>query len=175
MAAILGTDAGELERLCREEAKGEVVSPANFNAPGQIAISGHAGAVQRVLARCKGKLLVVSAPFHCALMQPAADKMRAVLAAIPFADASVPLCANVTNAFVTKAAEFAPLLVRQVTSPVRWDTGCQAMIRAGASRFVEVGHGKVLAGLMKRIDKTVPIAGVQDEESLKAALAELGA
>jgi [acyl-carrier-protein] S-malonyltransferase len=175
MAAILGTEPGELERLCREEAKGEVVSPANFNAPGQIAISGHAGAVQRVLARCKGKLLVVSAPFHCALMQPAADKMRAVLAAIPFADASVPLCANVTNAFVTKAAEFAPLLVRQVTSPVRWDTGCQAMIRAGASRFVEVGHGKVLAGLMKRIDKTVPIAGVQDEESLKAVLAELGA
>jgi [acyl-carrier-protein] S-malonyltransferase len=175
MAAILGTAPDELERLCLEEAKGQVVSPANFNAPGQIAISGHAEAVKRVLARCKGKLLVVSAPFHCALMQPAADKMRAVLAGIPFADAAVPVCANVSNAFVTKAAEFAPLLVQQVVSPVRWDSGCRAMIGAGADRFIEVGHGKVLGGLMKRIDKAVPIAGVQDEESLKAVLAELGA
>ena len=175
MAAILGTPPDELEKICREEAHGEVVSPANFNCPGQIAISGHTAAVKRVLARCKGKLLVVSAPFHSALMQPAADRMRTVLAGIPFADASVPVVANVDNAFVTKAAEFAPLLVQQVTAPVRWDTGCQAMIRAGADRFVEVGHGKVLAGLMKRIDKSVPMSGVQDEESLKAVLAELGA
>jgi len=108
-------------------------------------------------------------------MQPAADKMKTVLAAIPFADSPVPVCANVTNAFVTHAQEFAPLLVRQVTAPVRWDTGCQAMIKAGADRFVEVGHGKVLAGLMKRIDKAVPILGVQDEESLKTVLAEVGA
>lgn len=175
MAAILGTPADELERLCREEARGEIVAPANFNAPGQIAISGHAGAVKRVLARCKGRLLVVSAPFHCALMQPAADKLREVLAAIPFADASAPVCVNVTNALVTHGPEFAPLLVRQVTAPVRWDTGCQAMIQAGARRFIEVGHGKVLAGLMKRIDKTVPVWGVQDEDSLKAVLAGLGA
>jgi len=173
MAAILGTAPEELEKLCKEEAKGEVVSPANFNAPGQIAISGNAEAVKRVLGRCKGKLLVVSAPFHCALMQPAADKMKAVLASIPFADSNTPVCVNVTNAFVTKAAEFAPLLVQQVTAPVRWDTGCQAMIKGGATRFVEVGHGKVLAGLMKRIDKAVPISGVQDEESLKGVLAEL--
>ena len=175
MAAILGTPADELERLCREEARGEIVAPANFNAPGQIAISGHAGAVKRVLARCKGRLLAVSAPFHCALMQPAADKLREVLAAIPFADASVPVCVNVSNALVTRAAEFAPLLVSQVTAPVRWDTGCQVMIQAGARRFIEVGHGKVLAGLMKRIDKGVPVWGVQDEDSLKAVLAELGA
>lgn len=175
MAAILGTPPEELERLCREEAKGQIVSPANFNAPGQIAISGHAEAVKRVLARCKGKLLVVSAPFHCALMQPAAERMRAVLAGIPFSDAAVPVVANVNNAFVTRAAEFAPLLVQQVTSPVRWDTGCQAMIKAGATRFIEVGNGKVLSGLMRRIDKSVPIAGVQDDESLQAALAELGA
>jgi len=175
MAAILGTAPEELERLCREEAKGEVVSPANFNAPGQIAISGNAEAVKRVLARCKGKLLVVSAPFHCALMQPAAERMRAVLAGIPFADAAVPVVANVNNAFVTRAADFAPLLVQQVTAPVRWDSGCQAMIKAGATRFVEVGHGKVLSGLLRRIDKSVPSAGVQDDESLRAALAELGA
>ncbi len=175
MAAILGTPPDELEKLCREEARGQIVAPANFNAPGQIAISGHAEAVKRVLARCKGKLLVVSAPFHSALMQPAADRMRTVLAEIPFSDASAPVMANVNNAFVTRAAEFAPLLVQQVTQPVRWDTGCQAMIQACADRFIEVGHGKVLAGLMRRIDKSVPIAGVQDEESLKAVLTGLGA
>jgi [acyl-carrier-protein] S-malonyltransferase len=174
MAAILGTEPAELERICREEAQGQVVSPANFNAPGQIAISGNAEAVQRVLAKCKGKLLTVSAPFHCALMAPAAERMKAVLAGIRFSDARQPVCANVNNAFLTRAGDFAPALVRQVTAPVRWDTGVKAMIAQGATRFIEVGHGRVLAGLMKRIDKAVPISNVQDEESLKATLAELG-
>jgi [acyl-carrier-protein] S-malonyltransferase len=174
MAAILGAEPEDLERICREEAQGQVVSPANFNAPGQIAISGHAEAVKRVLGRCKGKLLTVSAPFHCALMAPAAERMQAVLAGIPFSDARVPVVANVSNAFVTKAADFPPTLVRQITAPVRWDTGVKAMIAKGATRFIEVGHGRVLAGLMKRIDKTVPISNVQDEETLKATLADLG-
>lgn len=175
MAAILGTEPEDLERICREEAKGQVVSPANFNAPGQIAISGHAEAVQRVLARCKGKLLTVSAPFHCALMAPAAERMREVLAGIRFSDARQPVCANVDNAFLTRAADFAPSLVRQITAPVRWDTGVKAMIAKGAERFIELGHGRVLAGLMKRIDKATPILNVQDEETLTAALAALGA
>ena len=174
MAAILGADPEELERICREEAQGQVVSPANFNAPGQIAISGHAEAVKRVLARCKGKLLTVSAPFHCALMAPAAERMRQVLSGVRFADARTPVVANVNNAFLTRAADFPPSLVQQITAPVRWDTGVKAMIAQGATRFIEVGHGRVLAGLMKRIDKTAPISNVQDEESLKATLAELG-
>jgi [acyl-carrier-protein] S-malonyltransferase len=174
MAAILGADPEELERICREEAQGQVVSPANFNAPGQIAISGNAEAVKRVLARCKGKLLTVSAPFHCALMAPAAERMRQVLSGVGFTDARIPVVANVNNAFLTRAAEFPPSLVRQITAPVRWDTGVKAMIAQGATRFIEVGHGRVLAGLMKRIDKTAPVSNVQDEESLKATLAELG-
>lgn len=174
MAAILGAEPAELERICREEAHGQVVSPANFNAPGQIAISGHAEAVKRVLAKCKGKLLTVSAPFHCALMAPAAERMQQVLAGISFSDARAPVVANVNNAFLIKAADFPPSLVQQITAPVRWDTGVKAMISKGATRFIEVGHGRVLAGLMKRIDKTVPISNVQDEDSLKATLAELG-
>ena len=175
MAAILGTEAAELEQICREEAQGQVVSPANFNAPGQIAISGNAEAVKRVLARCKGKLLTVSAPFHCALMAPAAERMKEVLGRIVFSDSKVPVVANVDNAFLTRAADFAPSLVRQVTSPVRWDTGVKAMTGKGITKFIEVGHGKVLAGLNKRIEKGVPTLSVQDDESLKAALAELGA
>ncbi len=174
MAAILGAEPEELERICREEAQGQVVSPANFNAPGQIAISGHAEAVKRVLGRCKGKLLTVSAPFHCALMAPAAERMERVLAGTPFSNARVPVVANVNNAFLTRAADFPSSLVQQITAPVRWDTGVKAMIAQGAIRFIEVGHGRVLAGLMKRIDKTVPISNVQDEVSLKATLAELG-
>ncbi|HUJ76429.1 MAG TPA: ACP S-malonyltransferase, partial [bacterium] len=149
MAAILGTPAEELERLCAEEARGQVVAPANFNAPGQIAISGNAEAVKRVLAHCKGKLLVVSAPFHCALMRPAAERMGAVLRGLHFADTRVPVVSNVNNAFFTHAASFPAALEAQITSPVRWDTGVQAMIKAGAERMVELGHGKVLAGLMK--------------------------
>jgi [acyl-carrier-protein] S-malonyltransferase len=175
MAAILGADPAELEQICREEARGQVVSPANFNAPGQIAISGHAEAVQRVLGRCKGKLLTVSAPFHCALMAPAAEKMREVLSRVAFSDAAVPVVANVDNAFLTRATDFPPALVRQVTAPVRWDTGIRAIVATGVTRFIEVGHGKVLAGLIRRIDKSVPTLSVQDEDSLKATLAGLGA
>ena len=170
MAAILGMDAAELERICAEEARGQVVSPANFNAPGQIVISGHAEAVKRVLARGKGRLLQVSAPFHCALLAPAAEAMRGVLADIAFADASAPVVANASNDFLTQAADFPPSLVAQVTAPVRWDTGVKAMIAAGVDRVVEVGHGNVLAGLMKRIDRAVPARNVSDDASLAATV-----
>jgi [acyl-carrier-protein] S-malonyltransferase len=175
MAAILGMEAAPLEALCREEAQGQVVSPANFNAPGQIVISGNAEAVKRVLARAKGRLLQVSAPFHCALLQPAADRMRDVLAELRFADAAAPVVANADNAFISKAAEFPPSLVRQVTAPVRWDSGVKAMVAGGVDRLIEVGHGTVLGGLMKRIDRNVPALGVQDDAALKATLAALGA
>lgn len=175
MAAILGMEGAALEALCREEAQGQVVSPANFNAPGQIVISGNAEAVQRVLARAKGRLLQVSAPFHCALLQPAAERMREVLAELRFADAAAPVVANADNAFLAQAAAFPPSLVRQVTAPVRWDSGVKAMIGGGVDRLIEVGHGTVLGGLMKRIDRAVPALSVQDEASLKATLAALGA
>ena len=173
MAAILGMDGAELERICAEEAQGQVVVPANYNCAGQIAISGHAEAVHRVLARAKGRLLAVSAPFHSPLMAPAAEAMRPVLAKLPFADASAPVVANASNRFLSRAAEFPPSLLEQITSPVRWDTGVQAMVKGGVTTVIELGHGKVLSGLMKRIDKSVAAVNVQDDESLGTALAQV--
>lgn len=173
MAALLGMEPEAVEALCREEAQDEVVSPANFNTPGQIVISGHDAAVKRVLARAKGKLLVVSAPFHSALMAPAAEKMAAVLGGLGFSNAEAPVVANYDNAFLTQAADFAPSLVNQIASPVRWDTGIQAMIAGGVTQFVELGHGKVLSGMMRRIDKSARVYNVGDLESLEAAAVAL--
>lgn len=175
MAAILGMEADAIEQLCAEEAQGQVVQPANFNTPGQIVISGHAEAVKRVLARAKGRLLTVSAPFHSALMAPAAERMGEVLRALPFGDAAAPVCANYDNRFITAAAEFPASLENQIAAPVRWDTGVQAMIARGVERFVELGHGKVLSGMMRRIAKDVPVTPVEDEDSLQATVAALGA
>jgi [acyl-carrier-protein] S-malonyltransferase len=175
MAALLGMEPEEVERLCAEEAQGQVVQPANFNTPGQIVISGHAEAVKRVLGRAKGKLLTVSAPFHSALMAPAAQRMGEVLRALPFQDARAPVCANCDNRFLTAAAEFAPSLERQIASPVRWDTGVQAMIAHGVTRFVELGYGKVLSGMMRRIARDVPVTNVEDEASLAATVEALSA
>ena len=174
MAAILGMDGPELEKICAEESRGQVVVPANYNCAGQIVISGHAEAVNRVLARAKGKLLAVSAPFHSPLMAPAAQAMRPVLEKLPFAGSAAPICANASNRFLSRAAEFPPSLLDQITAPVRWDTGVQAMIRAGVTAVIEFGHGKVLSGLMKRIDKSASTANVQDDASLGSALAQAG-
>jgi len=170
MAAILGLDAAAVESLCREEAQGEVVAPANFNTPSQIVISGHDGAVKRVLARAKGKLLTVSAPFHSALMAPAAEKMTVVLDDLSLLDARTPVVANYDNAFLTRGEDFKPSLIHQIASPVRWDTGIQAMARRGVTRFVEVGHGRVLSGLMRRIDKALPVSNVGDMDSLQSTI-----
>ncbi len=175
MAAILGMEADELEGLCTAEAQGQVVAPANYNAPGQIVISGDAAAVRRVLARAKGRELPVSAPFHSALMAPAAERMREVLQAVPFADAAAPIVANVDNAFLTAAAAFPDSLTRQITAPVRWDTGIRAMAGGGVTRFIEVGHGRILAGMNKRIDRGAETLNVQDEASLAATLDALAA
>ena len=175
MAAILGMEPDAIEALCKEEAQGQVVQPANFNTPGQIVISGHAEAVKRVLGRAKGKLLAVSAPFHSALMAPAAERMGEVLGALRFQDAAAPVCANCDNRLLTAAAEFPGSLKQQIASPVRWDTGILKMIEAGVTQFVELGHGKVLSGMMRRIARDVPVTNVEDEASLKAALEALGA
>lgn len=170
MAAMLGMQEEEVVALCGEEARGEVVQPANFNTPGQIVISGHADAVKRVLARGKGKLLTVSAPFHSALMAPAAERMGEVLAAMEFSDASAPVVANYDNAFITKGGEFAASLINQIASPVRWDSGVRKMMEQGVTQFVELGHGKVLSGMMRRIDKAAAVLGVMDADSLNAAV-----
>ncbi|OGC25633.1 [acyl-carrier-protein] S-malonyltransferase [candidate division WOR-1 bacterium RIFOXYB2_FULL_42_35] len=158
MAAIIGGERAKIEEVC---AGIEGVWPANFNSPGQIVISGQKEAVEKASAACKDAgakraiPLPVSAPFHCPLMQPAADKLKMELDKIEVKDATIPVIANVTAAAVTSAAEIRDLLVKQVTSPVLWEDSVKKMIADGVSSFVEVGPGKVLSGLIKKIDRNV--------------------
>jgi len=176
MAAIFGPSLEEIQSICDEASEGEVVSPANINAPGQIVIAGSKAAVQRAMdiARKRGVrkslLLPVSAPFHCALMKPAEEKLRPVLDAAPFQTLHVPVVSNVDAAPVATDGAVRNALLRQVVSPVRWVESVQKMIAMGVRRFVEVGPGSVLTGLIKRIDPTVELITVNSAESLKAAI-----
>lgn len=174
MAAMLGIEPAELEDICAEAAQGEVVSPANFNSPGQIVIAGNAGAVARAIDIAKGRgyrkamLLPVSAPFHCALMQPAADRLAGVLANVPVSSFAVPVITNVEATPNSDSSRVHNLLVTQVCSPVRWEQSMNAMVEMGVTKVVEVGPGKVLAGLMKRIAKDVTAVGVEDSSGIAA-------
>lgn len=171
MAAIMGGDAGVIDALCHDAAQGEVVSPANFNAPGQIVISGHKTAVARAAAlagerKLKAIVLNVSAPFHCSLMAPAAKRMQSALAAITPGALAFPVLPNVEARPNRESARVAELLVRQVDSPVQWQQTIAAMADAGVTHALEIGPGKVLAGLAKRIDKRVAVLPVGDAESV---------
>jgi [acyl-carrier-protein] S-malonyltransferase len=174
MAAILGLDTVELEAVCREAAQGQVVSPANFNSPGQVVIAGHATAVERAieLAKAKGAKrampLPVSAPFHCSLMLPAGERLREVLAGIAVGPLRTPVVSNVEAAPNSDAGRVKELLVAQVSAPVRWDESVQKMAELGVERFIEIGPGKVLAGLIKRIAKGAAAQSVEDVAGLKA-------
>jgi len=173
MAAMLSVPADELEAICAEAAQGEVVSPANFNAPGQIVIAGHATAVARAIEIAKGRgyrkamLLPVSAPFHCSLMKPAADRLADVLREIPVAPLDFPVVTNVEALPNSDHARVVPLLVEQVCSPVRWDQSVSLMIEAGVTRFVEIGPGSVLSGLVRRISKDVATSTVSDSGGVR--------
>jgi [acyl-carrier-protein] S-malonyltransferase len=173
MAAILSVEQDVLEEICREAAQGEVVSPANFNSPGQIVIAGHATAVNRAIEIAKARgfrkamLLPVSAPFHSALMVPAGERLQAVLDAVPIADIRVPVVTNVEAQPNSDSAKVRGLLVAQVSAPVRWDESVRAMVRLGVSSFVEIGPGKVLCGLVKRIDKEVATFNIEDSSGLQ--------
>lgn len=173
MAAILGLDSEVLEQVCAEAAQGEVVSPANFNSAGQVVIAGNSGAVERACALAKSRgakralPLPVSAPFHCALMRPAGERLAAALAGLVINPLTVPVVSNVTAAPNQEAGKVAQLLVEQVSAPVRWDESVQCMHQAGVTRFVEIGPGKVLAGLIKRIAKDAQAQNVEDLASLK--------
>lgn len=179
MAAILGLDGAAVAEACHEAAEGEVVSPANLNSPGQVVIAGHAAAVDRAIERCKvkgarrGVKLPVSAPFHCALMLPAQQRLAADLATLRFADPTVPLINNVDAAVVRDAEVCRQGLIRQVSGPVRWQESVEALVAAGVTTFVEVGPGTVLAGLVAKIAKGVRILGVDSPESFDATLAAL--
>jgi [acyl-carrier-protein] S-malonyltransferase len=180
MAAILGLDSLAVEKACQEAAQGEVVSAANLNSPGQVVIAGHSAAVDRAIALCKaagakrGIKLNVSAPFHCALMGPAQERLAQVLGALTFRDLEVPLVANVDARAVRTGAECRDGLVRQVSGAVRWQESVELLTREGVGTFVEVGPGHVLGGLVKKIAKDATMLHVGDPASLEATLAALG-
>jgi [acyl-carrier-protein] S-malonyltransferase len=178
MAAIMGGDPAAVAALCAEAAAGEVLSPANFNAPGQIVISGAASAVARAVElsgarKLKAIPLKVSAPFHCALMAPAARAVEAALGRIVLGTLAFPVVANVDAAPNRDSARVPQLLVRQIDAPVRWEESVVAIAGAGVTRALEIGPGKVLSGLVKRIDKRVTVQGVFDPEKLADARAFL--
>ncbi len=169
MAAIMGGDPAAIAALCEQAAGGEVLSPANFNAPGQIVISGTAGAVSRAVElaqqqKLKGIPLKVSAPFHCALMAPAARAVDEALETITIGELAFPVVANVDAAPNQDRTRVRALLVAQIDRPVRWDASIQYVAEAGVTRALEIGPGKVLLGLVKRIDKRVSVLGCFDPE-----------
>lgn len=172
MAAILGMERDQVEKLCEEVSSGEVLTPANFNCPGQIVIAGHSNAVNRALERVKkeGKkavLLPVSAPFHSPLMKPAGDRLEKTLEGIPIGDLKVPVVTNVEAEFNRSKERVKGLLVAQVSSPVRWEESIRRMTEDGIEQVLEIGPGKVLSGLMKRINPNVEIKNLEDLQTLK--------
>jgi [acyl-carrier-protein] S-malonyltransferase len=173
MAAIMGLELDAVEALCAESAKGEVLSAANLNGAGQVVISGHAGAVERAVggAKAKGAMkavpLQVSAPFHCALMQPAADEVAAALAGVAIGDLAVPVVANVDAEPNQDPARVKDLLVRQVTGTVRWQQSVERLAKEGVVRGFELGNGAVLRGLVKRIAKTIDVISVGEPADIE--------
>ena len=176
MAAILGLSETQVVDLCQEASQGEILSTANLNSPAQIVIAGTSAAVQRVLelAKIRGARravpLPVSAPFHCALMRPAQDRLSKDLAQLHFSDLQFPLVNNVDVTDLRRGHAIADSLSRQVCSPVRWTESIQKLIGLGVGLFVEVGPGKVLSGLVRQIDKGVKTANVEDSKSLNETI-----
>lgn len=179
MAAILQLDAAVVVEACKEAAAetGQVVQAANLNSPGQTVISGAVTAVEKASALAKAKgarravMLPVSAPFHCALMQPAQEEVARVLDTLTLSDPRIPVAANVTGGMVTTAADAKDVLTRQVTGAVRWVDCVQTLKGTEAELYVEVGPGKVLCGLLKQIDPALKAVNVEDGASLEKALA----
>lgn len=180
MAALLGLDPASIDSICQEAAQGQVVSAANLNSPGQMVIAGHAEAVARAVENAKSRgakraiMLNVSAPFHCALMQPAARRLAADLDKLSMADPEFPLVNNVDAQFVRGAEAVRDGLKRQVTAPVRWEQSMRLLQQEGVELFIEVGPGKVLMGLMRQIDRKAECWHVEDVASLNDVLVRLG-
>lgn len=177
MSAIIGLDDALIAKACAEAAQGEVVSPVNFNSPGQVVIAGNKAAVERANELCKAAgakralPLPVSVPSHCALMKPAADKLADDLNSISFHTAVIPVVNNVDVIAAADAAAIKDALVRQLYSPVRWTESIEFLAAQGVDTVIELGAGKVLSGLIKRINKELNTASVTDVASLKDALA----
>jgi len=175
MAAILGADLQTVKDACDEAAQSEVCSPANINSPWQIVIAGNAAAIDRAIPILKERgakravKLNVSAPFHCALMKPAQDRLAADLERISFADLTVPVVTNVDAKPVNRGQDARASLVQQVSQPVRWLESVEFLINQGVQTFVEIGPGKVLSGLVRQINRDVRCVNVEDAASLRSA------
>ncbi|MEY4761401.1 MAG: hypothetical protein RLZZ200_1257 [Pseudomonadota bacterium] len=183
IAAVLGLDDDAIIAACAEAAAGEVVQAVNFNSPGQVVIAGHAGAVARAMETCKARgakravLLPMSVPAHSSLMQPAADRFGERLAAVAFADPSIPFWSPVDCQRHAEGAGIRALMQKQLASPVQWTALVRALIAAGVTRFVECGPGKVLTSLNKRIEKRPDLRceALEDPATIDAALNPNGA
>jgi [acyl-carrier-protein] S-malonyltransferase len=179
MAAILGLSPAQVTEFCRKAAEGQVVSPANLNSPEQTVISGNAEAVKRAVEMAsaggakRAVMLAVSAPFHSALMAPAAQRLEADLRATTFYPLRKPLVTNTDAEITTDGNEARESLTRQVTLPVRWEESIRVLIDEGVNTFVEVGPGRVLTGLLRQIDRSVHVFNVENEKSLRATLEKL--
>ncbi|MBE9536982.1 MAG: ACP S-malonyltransferase [Proteobacteria bacterium] len=178
MAAILGMESDAVAELCSDAAEGEILSAANFNSPGQIVIAGQRSAVERAaeLAKERGAkraiLLPVSVPSHCKLMESAAKSLRTEIEALNMGDFKIPVISNVEASAYPSTDAVADLLVRQLSSPVKWDDSVRQLKKEGVSLAIEVGPGKVLSGLVKRIDRDIKILNIEDAASLKKIEAE---
>lgn len=179
MAAVIGLEEATLVEACLEVADGEVVSPANLNAPGQIVIAGNREAVQRAGARAKELgarrvvPLAVSAPFHCALMRPVEERLAPELRSLVVSDPVVPVVANLDAEPKRDAASAIEALVRQVTAPVRWEQVVRRLASDGVDTYVEVGSGLVLSGLIRRIDRSATVLSASDPESVDEVVSSL--
>ena len=181
MAAILGADLSVVVAACEDASQGQVCSAANINSANQVVIAGDSDAIDRAIGLLKERgakraiKLKVSAPFHCALMKPAQERLAADLQAIRFADLQVPLVTNVDAGVVTTGAQAREALIRQVTQPVRWLASVEFLTGHGVQSLVEIGPGKVLSGLVRQIDRNLSCVNIEDEASLRAAHRALGA
>ena len=180
MAAVMGAELKDIEAACKEAQQGQVCAPANINSPNQVVIAGHTEAVDRaseLLKNAGAKRVVklnVSAPFHCALMLPAQERLAFDLESVSFLDLSVPLVTNVDAATNKAGGAARDAVIRQVTAPVRWLESIQLLIQEEVNTFAELGPGKVLCGLMRQISREVKCFNVEDAASLKLASAGLG-
>ena len=179
MAAIMGLSPAVVIDACKRAAEGKVCSPANLNSPEQTVISGHADAVKRAveiasqLGAKRAVILPVSAPFHCALMMPAQERLEKDLRKIDIGPLRVPLVTNVDADTETSGEEARDALIRQVTMPVRWEESVRELIDEGVNTFVEVGPGRVLTGLLRQIERSVGTLNVEDEKSLASTLEKI--
>jgi [acyl-carrier-protein] S-malonyltransferase len=180
MAAVIGGQLAEIQRVCEETREAEICSVANINSPNQVVIAGNTDAVDRAIESLKGIAkrvikLNVSAPFHCALMRPAQDRLAPDLGALTFNEPAMPVVTNVDARATSAQDELRDALVRQVSAPVRWSESMQLLVQQGVGTFVEAGPGKVLTGLMRQISRDVKTLNVEDAASLEATRVGLAA